>query len=243
MFRHFYMTINQATSDHLTDDEVSDWCYNTFSAQGYTLIVERHLPAKFNYPQFVQTVEYYENSGYSVVVACVDYPNLMSKDGITDNPASRDDLAVRALFSAMCNYTKTKGITFVGAHPLKRTAQDLANSGITNVVRRFHTGHLADSFDVAREVDVEIFIHIEKNLEGTWYLTMQRGKHRYVDDTPDKHKYCAYRFHPVYGIRDDLTRIGEFVSDIYSDPNSSLGDRGQPSQPLEAETESTAVVF
>jgi hypothetical protein len=62
---------------------------------------------------------------------------------------------------------------------------------------------------------------------------MQRGKHRYVDDTPAAHQYCAYRFHPVFGIRDDLLLAPEYVSDIFSDMRSSEGDRGTPSQPLE----------
>jgi len=233
MFRHFYMTINQMSADHMADAAVIDWTYEAFSEKGYTLIIERHLPSKFNFPQFTSTVEMYENSGYVVVLTCVDYPNLMAKDGITTESAGRHDLAVKALFSALCNYTKTKGITFVGAHPLHREAKKLAASGLTNVVKRLDTSHLADSFDVAREIDVEIFIHIEKNLDGVSYLTMQRGKHRYVDDTPAAHQYCAYRFHPVFGIRDDVLLAPEYVSDIFSDMNSNEGDRGTPSQPLE----------
>jgi len=237
MFRHFYQTINQMTSDHLTDDQVTTWTYEAFSAKGYTLIIERHLPSKFNYPQFVETIEMFENSGFAVVLASVDYPNLMAKDGISSEPAGRHDLAVRALFSALCNYTKTKGITFVGAHPLNREAKKLASSGITNVVKRLDTNQLADSFDVTREIDVEVFVHIERNLEGTSYLTMQRGKHRYVDDTPVAHQYCAYRFHPVFGIRDDVELSPEYITDIYSDPLSTQGDRGVPNQPHEADDE------
>jgi hypothetical protein len=236
MFRHFYQTINQMTADHLTDDEVSDWTYNTFSAKGYTLIIERHLPTDFGYQQFVERVEYYENSGYVVVAASVDYPNLMKM-----MEAARHDLAVRALISALCNYTKTKGITFIAAHPLGRKAKELAASGITNVVKRLDTSHLSDSFDVAKEVDVEVFVHIERNLDGTAYLTFQRGKHRYVDDTPLAHQYFAYRFHPTFGIRDDLLLAPEYVSDIYSDPLSLLGARGVLNQPTEAEQELVSV--
>ena len=54
------------------------------------------------------------------------------------------------------------------------------------------------------EVDIEIFIHIEK-LNGRAYQTMQRGKHRGVNDTPDKDKYLVLPF-PEDGrpILDDL---------------------------------------
>ena len=243
MYRHFYETQNQRSSSHLTDDEVTEWAYSAFNTKGYTLLIERHLPSKFNYLQFVKTIEMYENSGFCIVLVAVDYLNLMAKDGLPPEAGLRHDLAVRGLFSSMCNYTKTKGITFISAHPLHRKAKELASSGITNVVRRLDTSHLADSFDVAREVDFEVFIHIERNLEGTAYLTMQRGKHRYVDDTPLAHQYCAYRFNS-FGIKDDVTgAIDESVTDIFSDPRSSEGIKGAPSQPKEQESEEEPLVI
>ena len=234
MFRHFYETQNYVSSQHLTDEQVADWTYEAFAINGYTLIIERHVPAQFNYPEYVKTVERYENSGYNIVMSSIDYINLMAKDGIPTTDGGRNDLAVTALFSALCNYTKTKGITFVSAHPLKREAELIASGGATNVIKRFHKGLIADAFSVAREVDLEIYIHIERNLDGTAYLTMMRGKHRYVDDTPISHQYCAYRFHPK-GIRDDILTAPEYVTDIYSDPYSAEGDRGTPSQPVESE--------
>ena len=236
MFRHFYETQNLISSGHLTDDQVTDWAYDTFNKNGYALIIERHLPSKYNYRQYEKTVEKYENSGYKVVATVLDYLNLAAKDGLPGEAGMRHDLSVRALFSAMCNFNKTKGITFVSAHPLTRKAKELAASGITNVVKRLDTSHLADSFDVAREVDLEIFIHIERNLEGVAYLTFQRGKHRYVDDTPLVDQYCAYRFHPKFGIRDDILCASERVADIFSDIRSSEGDRGEElRQPKEKE--------
>jgi len=241
MFRHFYETQMMMSSAHLTDEEVADWTYTAFSAKGFTLIIERHKPNVFNYPAFVKCVEAHEASGYEIALAAIDYPNLMAKDGITHEAAQRHDLAVRALISALCNYTKSKGITFVGAHPLHRKAKELVSSGITNVVKRLDSSHLADSFDVAREVDFEAFIHIERNLDGTAYLTMQRGKHRYVDDTPQTHQYCAYRFHPQFGIRDDLLLTPEFVTDIYDDPLSKAGATGIPNQPEEYDFQTMSV--
>lgn len=241
MYRHFYETQNMMSSEHLTDDQVADWCYSAFNERGYRLIIERHIPSKFTFRNFVEMVEGYKRSGYEVVLAAIDYLNLMSKDELGTEAGLRHDLSVRALFSASCNYTKTEGITFISAHPLHRKAKEIASNGMTNVVKRLDTSHLADSFDVAREVDLEIFIHIERNLDGTAYLTFQRGKHRYVDDTPLIHQYCAYRFHPKFGIRDDLLIGPEFVTDIYSDPRSSEGTRGNPNQAVETDVYETTV--
>lgn len=54
-------------------------------------------------------------------------------------------------------------------------------------------------------VDGELFIHIEK-LETESFLTIQRGKHRKVEQTPIEHLYCVYKFTPT-GIPDDLNKI------------------------------------
>jgi len=233
MFRHHYETINQQSSKHLNDDDVADWCYTMFSGKGYTLIIERHLPYKFDFQSYVETVERYKRLGYQIILAAIDYANLMNKE-VVGVRADSNHLAVRALFSALCNYNKTEGIAFATAHPLHRRAMELAGSGHTNVVKRFDTSHLADSFDVAREVDFEVFIHIERNIDGVPYLTMRRGKHRHVDTTPETHKYCAYRFHSQFGIHDDVNRPANFVMDIYDDPLTQDAERGTPQQPQES---------
>ena len=240
MYRHFWETLHKKSSDHLTNDEIKEWTYATFNARGYKLIIERHKPAEFNYPRFVETIVYFESQGYYIVLVSVDYVNLMAKDGLPAEAGARNDLAVRALYSAMCNYTKTKGITFASAHPLKREAEALAASGVANAVKRFNKSHIADSFDVAREVDLEIVVHIERNLDGTPYLTMFRWKHRYVDDTPLAHQYCAYPFYPE-GIRDDIGGEPGYVTDIYADPKSLERSRTALNQPSESETETISV--
>jgi len=234
MFRHHYESINYKSSKHLTDEDVTEWCYQMFSTKGYTLIIERHLPYKYDFQTHVATVERYKNSGYKVILVALDYANLMNKDVTGVKVDGGNHLAVRALFSALCNYHKTQGIALATAHPLHRRAQELAGSGHTNVVKRFDTSHLADSFDVAREVDLEIFIHIERNLNGVPYLTFMRGKHRYVDTTPEAHKYFAQRFHKDYGIRDDVAGMAEYVTDIYDDPLTQDAERGSPTLPIES---------
>ena len=241
MFRHHYETMHNMSSKHLTDEQVKTWCLDMFNRQGFTIIIERFLPQKFTYQTFVNVIEFYENSGYEIILAAVDYLNLMNKS-IEGLRSESNHLAVRDIFSVFCNYTKSKGITFVTAHPLNRKAAELRASGITNVVRRFDENHLADSVDVAREVDVEVFINIEKNLDNVYYLTCNRGKHRYVDNTPDSHKYFAYRFRE-FGIRDDVMSAPEFVSDIYADVVEPDAVRAEPSQPNDSGMDVDNLVF
>lgn len=242
MFRHHYENLNRCSSKDLSDDQVAEWCYETFNKNGYTLIIERHLPRKFTYARYVERIEYYKNSGYEVVLTSIDYVNLMEKsmEGVR---SESNHLAVRDIFSALCNFNKSEGITFCTAHPLNRNAATLRASAVANVVKRFDESHLADSVDVAREVDLEVFINIERNHDGVAYLTFNRGKHRYVDNTPDAHKYCAYRFHKDYGIKDDIFLAPEYISDIYTDPLTPDAERGTPSQPIESSTDTSVTIF
>lgn len=232
MARHHYENQTYISSKHLTDDQIVDLAYDAFSTKGYTLIIERHLPYQFNFPSYIATVEKWEAAGYEIILSAVDYLNLMEKDGTGTRSDGGNHLAVKALYSAMCNYNKNKGITLVTAHPLNRRAAELKANNPINAVKKFDTSHIADSFDVAREVDLEIYADIEKNLDGHSYLALKRGKHRYVDATPESHKYCAYRFH-TFGIHDDVFETPSFVTDIYSDQTNQILPIGEPSQPRE----------
>ncbi len=235
MVRHTYQTTFMRSSDGLTDDEIIDWSQEVFSRNGFSVIIERHMPFSFNFQAFVDRIAFYENSGYEVIMTVVDYVNLMAKDLSGQRTEGGNYLAVQALFSAMCNYTKNKAITFLSAHPLTRKAAEVKASGQLNVVKKFDSSMIAASFDVAREVDLEFYMQIEQNFtSGVYYLTVRRDKHRYVDDTPDLHKYFAYRF-TEWGIRDDLGRSPEFVQDIYADIPHIDDSRQTPSQPNELE--------
>jgi hypothetical protein len=121
---------------------------------------------------------------------------------------------VRELFSRMCNHTKSLGVTLFTAHPLNRKAQEVAAT-YKNPVTKFTAEHLADSIDVERQVDVSIYVYLAYNDEMQRFLTMQMRKHRYVDDTPEAHKYCAYPFTPL-GILDDINDAPRYVKDIYA---------------------------
>jgi hypothetical protein len=64
-------------------------------------------------------------------------------------------------------------------------------------------GYYAGSRQIDQEVDLELYIHIEI-VNGTSWLTVQRGKHRIVGQTPLIDQYCVLPFQPVGGILDDI---------------------------------------
>lgn len=213
-FESMYVATHGRPPEGLSDDEIVDIVYDFFQKSGYDLIIERKLGPDFGYDEYVQMYERYQKAGHRILVTIIDYMNMMKKT--INGKDGRSDLALRDLYNKMCNFNKNRMTTQISAHQLNRDAARLV-VGNTNVVKKFNDSHYADGMDVGREVDMEIFIHIERNNSGTPYLTMMRGKHRYVNDTPEKDKYCAYKFEE-WGIPDDIDEAeSRKVKNIYAE--------------------------
>lgn len=229
IFKQRYKQTTGNSPDGMTDDEIIEWVYKFFQEKNCELVIERHMPHLYTADAHLARLDYYKEQGYNINVAIIDYANLMAK-GSNDNKASRAgrDLGVRELFSTLCNEHKTRGITFITAHPLNRDAMK-SISGQINQVKKMSAEFLADSVDVEREVDVSIFMHIETTHDGRSFLTFKLTKHRYVDDTPNSHKYFAYEF-PAdgSGIPDDIDSKPQFVTDIYAAAFNDNEPQGQP---------------
>jgi hypothetical protein len=65
-------------------------------------------------------------------------------------------------------------------------------------------GYYRGCKQIDQEVDLEIYIHIEK-VNGESFLTCQRGKHRIIGQTEPKYLYCVLPF-TKYGIQFDEGR-------------------------------------
>jgi len=215
MWNQMYTALNGAPPPpDMSDDDVVENIYEYFNRGDYTLVIERYLPSVFGYDEFVRLVERYENSGFKVVAAIVDYVAQMKKgEGAYSKVGGHELLQV--LFNKMCNYCKAVGTTLFSAAQLNRGASDLVGSGMRHPVRNFSERHLAGSMDIGREVDFLCYMNIERDEKGQSWLTMQWGKHRYVNDTPEVDKFVAYKFES-YGIPDDISGKCAGVCDIYT---------------------------
>lgn len=220
MFKTTYETTYQRSSGDLTDEEIINYIYEIFNQCGYEIIIERYQPSNFGFTDLVRRIEYFESCGYRVVATVIDYMNNMKKGNDDRNSNAGNHLLVKELYSAVCNYMKNKAITLITAHQLNRDALKLKSQGYTDIVKRFGGDHLADSLDVQREVDLEIYMHKEYDHQGNPYLTFNRGKHRYVNNTPDAHKYFAYPF-TKYGIVDDINGPPGFTRNIYQNADTA----------------------
>ena len=145
-------------------------------------------------------IESYEACGCEIYGVIIDYVNQMKRHTFNGEKGVRDDLGIKNIFTALCNYCKNKAITLVTAHQLNRKAAELVSSGVRNVVKHFNENHLAGSMDVLREVDFAAYIHIERNQFQIPYFTMMRAKHRYVNNTPKRDEALEQQMYLMDGI-------------------------------------------
>lgn len=214
-YRSVYELNTGQSSEGKSIDEVVDYLYEFFNQSGFRLIIERRMPNEFGYDEYVAMFEEYRARGFHILFSIIDYLALMKKGTMGSKGAEAEHIGIKNLCNNMCNFHKNRGCTMVTAHQLNRGASEIAASGQTNVVKRFGPNHIAGSVDVEREFDFSCYMYIERNQHGRPFLTLKRGKHRYVNDTPEKDMYCAYPF-GNFGIEDDIEGEPKFVRNIYA---------------------------
>ena len=209
-----YREVYKKLPDDIDEKELDKWIFEEFEKMDYRLILLRFKPDEFDYNKLVNLVESYEELGEELHALIIDYLGNMNKG---DSSKAANHLMFKSLYNRMCNYTKSKSMTLVTAHQLNRIAQQLVNSGKTNVVKNFNSDHLAESVDVEREVDTSIYTHIELNeMNDIKFLTANRNKRRYDNRTPETCKYFAYPFMGAFGIMDDFNNSPQWEKSIYS---------------------------
>lgn len=226
MFKEMYISIKGCVPPAtMSDDEIVNEIYSYFNKSDYVLIIERYLPAYFGYNEFVELFEKYESAGYRITNVIVDYLSQMKLINYGSSSTAGNHALLQTLYNNICNYTKSFGTTLITAHQLNRDASNIAASGVPYPVKRYSERHFADASSIAREVDVIIYQEIERDEQNNAWLTMNWGKHRYVDDTPEACKFAAFPFDPELGILDDINGEARHVRNIYNKSNkSSMSD-------------------
>jgi len=215
-YKTAYEGIYRKSSRDISEEEIIERVHDIYHRRGWALFIERWEGTKFGAQEFINLVESYIAQGYDIVAAFVDYASKMKKASGAGGKDRRDDLAISDLYNDMCTFTKTRGILFVTAHQLNREAMKLVASAGNNHVKKFSAAFAGNSIGASQEIDLEIFVHLETNHLGKKYLTAFRGKHRYVDDTPEAHKYFAQEF-TEFGIVSDHDTEPAYITDIYAE--------------------------
>lgn len=185
----------------VSPQEASKTVSEKLRANGYTINMCHIDPSEYTYHDLFDRINKFESDGYEIHLLNIDYLNMMSKKGCAQGPAGFE---VRDLYRRTRNFTSKRGITCITPHQLSTEAKQLVRLGTDNFVQEIaNKGYWDSCRTIDQEVDMEIYIHIVK-VNDESYLTMQRGKHRKIAITPEKDKYCVYKFEEVGGIKDDI---------------------------------------
>ena len=222
LFKEMYISCHGTVPPvTMSDEEMVNSIYEFFNKTDYVLVIERYLPTEFGADEFIALLDKYESSGFKVIAAVVDYVGLMKTHNRGSMSKSGDATLLQELYNKVVNYCKATGTTLFTGHQLNRGASDIAASGIPHPVKYYSERHFAGSTGIAREVDMLVYMEIENDEQGNAWLTMNWGKHRYVDDTLALHKFVAYQFDPVLGIQDDIDKTFAGCRNIYKKSESA----------------------
>lgn len=205
--RHNYDKVDDRIKD-IDPNEAARYIKEKLGATGYEIKVISADPTNFGVSDIINTVDSLEAQGYEIHHLNVDYLAMSAKN--FSRSADATSQYIQNMFTKLRNYCRRKKIFLSTPHQLGREAKDLLSSGVSDLVKQIVGKSYYDGCKrIDQEVDVEIYIHKE-TLNGEDYLTMQRGKHRGVNNTPHAHQYCVYKFDPMIGLSFDWN--GEDVS-------------------------------
>lgn len=189
--------------------EAKNYIIEKMSQTGYHIKMLRVEPSICTYHDFFDMLSTYEADGYEVHMIVIDYLSMMNKAGLAHSGAAGTD--IRDLFRRTRNFCSSRGIAFITPHQLSTEAKGLVRMGVNNFVQEIaNKGYYEGSKQIDQEVDLELYIHIEKIKYKGSFLTVQRGKHRKTGITPEKDLYTVLPFQDIGGIRDDI--LGEDTS-------------------------------
>ena len=199
-------------------NEITEYVQNRLQETGYHVKLLRVDPTMWTYKHICNKLLEYESEGYEVHLCMLDYLAMVPTTGCTQGPMGTD---LRDMYRRMRNFCNPRKITLVTPHQLSTEAKRLIRDGRTDFVREIEgKGYYAGCAQLDQEVDLEIYIHIEI-VNGKSFLTVQRGKHRKIGQTPIENRYCVLPFHDVGGIRDDFGKANSTLRKVGGGPVGS----------------------
>lgn len=221
-FRAAYVNAFQKEPDGLTDEEIRDYVADTYSRNGFRLLVFRFLGDEFGIKEFKELQAKLKASGHYVVASIIDYLQLMNVSDVEITKAGGNmPTALQNQAEALRDFASHNNQMICVGITLSSSAEELAASNPPYVVTKFTAWHLAGSKALKRPLSGLIFMHKQTNHNGVEYLTFAWNKRRHKN--PPSVQFCAYRFTP-YGIMDDIGGMPQYVTDIYTGDVAADGE-------------------
>lgn len=202
-------------------DVIASYIKEKLQVNGYEVKFLRVNPSDWTYMHVCNKITELEAEGYEIHMLMLDYLAMLPTTGCTVGPAGTD---MRDMYRRIRNFCSPRKITVITPHQLSTEAKQLIRDGRQNFVKEVEgKGYLAGCKQLDQELDLELYIHIEK-FQGQYYLTIQRGKHRGVPVLEDELKYFALPFPKKGPILEDVGRANSAVRKLGGAPIGSGGE-------------------
>lgn len=186
----------------ISDEEMAEYVQKALAVNGYHTRFMHVNPSLWTYRDICNKIIELESEGYEVHMCMVDYLLKLPTTGCDQGPMGHD---IRNMFERIHNFMAARNILFITPHQLSPDAKMMVRAGQLDFVKGLvGGGYYSGSKQLDQVVDGEVFFHIEK-VNGKSYLTIQRGKHRKIEQTPQENLYMVLEFGEV-GIPDDLNK-------------------------------------
>lgn len=198
---HFNETGKLADIKNTSIDVMSAYVREKLGVNGWTIRMIRVNPSEWTYKDLHNYILELEAEGFEIHACIVDYLPMLPTTGCEEGPMGH---ALRDLYRRTRAFFSARRIALITPHQLSTDAKQLIRDGRQDFVKLLPgMGYYSGSKQIDQEVDVEVFLHIEK-LNGQSYLTLQRGKHRGLEALEESAKYIVLPFPPKGPIPDDL---------------------------------------
>lgn len=194
--------IGEMPSVHsISTEEMAEYVQTKLGVNGYHTRFMHVNPSLWTYRDVCNQIIKLESEGYEVHLCMLDYLLKLPTTGCDSGPMGHD---IRNMFERIRNFMTARNILVITPHQLSPDAKRMIREGKTNFVKQLvGGGYYSGCSQLDQVVDGEIFIHIEI-INGESYLTIQRGKHRGIEQTPVEDRFVVYKFNGKSGILDDI---------------------------------------
>ena len=195
----------------VSPEEIAAYVQERLQVNGYHTHFMHVNPSLWTYRSICNKIIELESQGYEIHLCMVDYLLKIPTTGCDGKAAGED---IRNMYERLANFMKARNIAFLTPHQLSTDAKMMIRDGRQDFVKQLiGRGYYAGCKQLDQVVDGELFMHIEK-INGKSYLTVQRGKHRKVGQTPEEHLYGVWEFGPngilpdIYGPDTTRKKVG-----------------------------------
>jgi len=191
--------------------EATKYVMEKLTKNGWTFEMLCYDPNTFDIWDLIDILLAYEDEGYEIAALIVDYPELITKKQRKGN-VMRQDAYITYTFEVLRNHCFPRGITQFVAHQHSTEAQKIKRENPIGYVQQVANGsYYMNCQSLATKVDADCAMNIVVMGERK-FLMFGRGKDRFNNSTPEKHK------HPII----EFKRFGGIVADVNTEDDHSI---------------------